>query len=198
MVFHLFRTGDPGNLVDSGFSAQEVKESAMKKCLAMCVLGLVGSLSAAARNCPAIQLSVWPTVQIFPEETEIRGLKLNLFYGYNEKVLGLDAGLISCGGLMDGIQVNVANAVAAEINGLQLGVLNVIGSGKGIQGGALNYGETQFTGIQVGLVNYTRDVVGVQIGLVNRCETIYGVQIGLANIIESSPLPFFPIVNAKF
>ena len=43
----------------------------------------------------AIQLALWEPVQIFPEEDEIAGIRLNLLYGSIRSMIGVDVGLVN-------------------------------------------------------------------------------------------------------
>jgi hypothetical protein len=72
------------------------------------VLGLISAaLVLAGCQSPPVQLALLNPVQIFPESTSIRGARLNLLYGANENLYGVDAGLI--------------NPVTDEVGGIQLG-----------------------------------------------------------------------------
>ncbi|MCP4631734.1 MAG: hypothetical protein GY855_02330, partial [candidate division Zixibacteria bacterium] len=42
-----------------------------------------------------IQLSLFNPIQIFPETDGITGVRLNLLYGRNTKVIGVDFGLVN-------------------------------------------------------------------------------------------------------
>ena len=42
-----------------------------------------------------IQLALFNPVQIFPEENSITGVRLNLLYGSNASVTGLDVGVVN-------------------------------------------------------------------------------------------------------
>jgi len=143
-----------------------------------------------------VQLSLWYPAQILPEDYSVTGL--NLPYGYNEHVVGLDLGIYGAGRVMDAIQVNVMNDVVEQIAGWQLGAINRSGSLAGIQSGLLNFVDLEVSGTQVGIINKADDVAGLQVGIINTCESMYGVQIGLVNIIAESSVPFMIGINCAF
>ena len=58
------------------------------------VIVVSAPLTARAQSKP-IQLSLLTPVQIFPEQTPIAGLRLNVLYGRNVSVQGLDVGLVN-------------------------------------------------------------------------------------------------------
>jgi hypothetical protein len=129
-------------------------------------------------------------------------LRVNVIYGKNASVYGLDVGLW--------------NEVEERVRGIQLaGVVNLARELDGISASYLvNKVEERVRGLQYGVGNYAREVVGVQIakfsnqsnsvvgvqisGFVNQAEKLVGLQIGLMNFNESGPLPFFPIFNFGF
>jgi len=165
-----------------------------------------------------VQLSLFAPVQLYPESTSIRGLRLTLFYGWNRDVTGFEfvvlglnrtdgdflgvswawLGMSWVGGTMTGFQGSLINLAEQGMLGLQLGVANVTGGESvGLGLGAVNITQTM-SGAQVGVVNVADDFEGLQFGLVNVARRLYGVQIGLANIIQEGPLPFMVLVNASF
>ena len=46
----------------------------------------------AESSAKPIQISLWPTIQMHDSETSIKGFRLNLLYGVNQDVSGLDIG----------------------------------------------------------------------------------------------------------
>lgn len=132
-----------------------------------------------------IQLALFNPVQIFDENTSITGLRINLIYGKNAQVSGLDWGLVNhiTSGVSKGVQFGLVGIVEADYMGWQDNGVNIT---KG-----------KFEGLQWGIVNYAGTVSGVQIGLVNYAANMTkGLQIGLVNIIkQGGQFPFFPIVN---
>jgi len=133
-----------------------------------------------------LQLSLCNPLQIFPENYDVSGLRINLLYGRNSNLRGLDLGLVNdVPGLVEGFQCGAAN-LAGELNGLQFGGFNsATSSSMGL--------------CQIGVVNLGKDISGLQLGVFNMCDTIAGVQIGLLNFITKSDFVIFcPIVNAQF
>jgi hypothetical protein len=147
------------------------------------------------------QLAVVNPIQIRGEDEAINILRLNLIYGKNTYVQGIDIGLVnhntsgvSIGwqyGLVGFVEAdftgwhdNFVNIVRGEFNGFQSGFYNEMGSGKAFQWGFINRAE-YVSGFQLAIVNYT--------------ENMYGLQIGLINIIrQKEELPVLPIVNWSF
>jgi hypothetical protein len=170
---------------------------------------------AQGRTVP-VQLSLYSPAQVFPEDTDVVGLRLNLIRGVNNHVSGIDIGLwnraygdetaFQLGGLnvvdghYGGIQLGVANLVGETFTGWQGGLFNMTRGESGmLQSGAMNLALSGLRGVQLGFVNYAQDISGLQIGVFNACQVMYGVQIGLVNIIsDKNILPVLPIVNAAF
>jgi len=161
----------------------------VRSCL---LLGLVISMAVLmaapvfAQNKP-IQLALVTPIQIFPEDTPIGGVRLNLLYGRNVKVSGIDLGLVNhtTTGMSVGWQYGLVGVNDADFLGFQDCVVNVT---KG-----------RCEGLQWGFVNYTGEMSGLQLGFVNYAVTMKGLQIGLVNIIkQGGQFPVFPIVNWSF
>ena len=166
--------------------------------------------TTAAQQARPIQVSLLTPVQIFPEEDSIFGLRLNLLYGRNAAVTGLDSGLVNhtrvSGGAQVGIvgitdarfvgwQDNIVSVSRESLAGAQTGLVAIASQLQGLQGGAVTIGQS-VEGFQYGLVNYAKAVRGFQLGLINYASTLKGLQVGLGNIIaEGGWLPFFPIFN---
>ncbi len=155
--------------------------------LGLIILAVVSfSLPASAETQP-FQLALLAPAQIYPEEDSVRGIRLNVLYGRNTSVTGLDLGLVNhtTEGMSMGVQLGLVNLNEAKFTGFQDGWVNVM---KG-----------DFEGFQLGFVNYAGFVKGLQLGLVNYSESMNGLQIGLLNIIhQGGEFPFFPIVNWSF
>ena len=58
------------------------------------ILFLFPAIGIAESPAKPLQLSVFPPLQLHNQETDIRGLRLNLIYGFNKSLQGLDIGLI--------------------------------------------------------------------------------------------------------
>lgn len=157
--------------------------------------------SGYADGSAAFQLSLFPPAQLRDESLSILVLRLNLIYGRNVSVQGLDLGLINhctggtsvglqyglvgyVGGSFAGWQSNAIDIVKERFTGLQTGIYNQIGEGEAVQYGA---------------VNVANNVRGLQLGLINYTQKMYGLQIGILNVIkQKDKLPVLPIVNWSF
>jgi len=133
----------------------------------------------AVENTP-FQLSLVNPIQIFPEETSVQGLRINLIYGVNKDVNGIDIGPV--------------NRTTGTTKGLQLGAFpfggvnmteNLAGLQFGGFFGGVNIASGEVTGLQIsGIyagINNAGNLNGVQIagilGGINRAENLRGIQI---------------------
>ncbi len=153
---------------------------------ALLVALLVFPSLGAAQTRP-INVALVNPIQIFPESNSIEGLRINLIYGKNAGVVGLDWGLINSVG-------------SGGVTGLQWGFVNINdGDFVGLQGALVNLTDKNVEGVQWGWYNQAGHVSGLQIGLVNNTGSMKGLQIGLINIIKSGGfMPVFPIINFSF
>ncbi len=152
--------------------------------------------TALAQGGKPVQLSLFNPVQLVPEKESISGLRLNLIYGVNQNVQGLDWGLVNhtrgdefawqLGGVcyveknMTGWQDGWVNITQGEFTGFQSGLFNQAGQGNGVM---------------FGVVNVTKSMHGLQLGILNVTETLNGLQIGIGNMVQKGKTPFLPIVN---
>ena len=173
--------------------------------MTLMVLVLLGSLGAGNVYCAEadqpFQIALFNPVQLRHEATGIVGIRLNLLYGKNVSVKGLDLGLVNhcTGGQSAGLQHGLVGYVEGDFSGWQDNMVCIAkGRLSGFQSGLYNeFG--QGTGFQLGFVNRARDMRGFQLGLVNYTETMYGLQVGLLNIIDrKETLPVFVLVNWSF
>ncbi len=143
--------------------------------------------SISSAQTQPVNVALFDPVQIFPDNTSIVGLRINLIYGKNVSMVGLDWGLVNAVG-------------TGGLTGLQWGFVNICdGNAMGFEGGFVNLARKNFEGFQYGLFNSGDQVSGFQLGLVNYAETMKGLQIGLVNIIKTGgQFPVFPIVNWSF
>lgn len=171
----------------------------MKKMFLGLGLFLLCCVSVHAFNTSALQISIWaPRTQLVPDYIDVSGLKLNLPYGSNQNMAGLDLGLVSINGNTAALQVNLFNRSSENFAGLQVGLVNVAGTSGGISISLFNSTESIARGVDIALVNTALEHRGIQIGLVNYTEFLTGFQIGLINIVTKSTVPFFPIINFCF
>ena len=161
----------------------------VRRCLLFCLALFIALLVTApvfAQNRP-IQLALVTPIQIFPEDNSITGVRLNLLYGRNASVTGLDLGLVNhtSTGLSKGWQHGLVGLNDADF--------------LGFQDCAVNVTKGRCEGFQWGVVNYAGEMSGFQLGFVNYAMTMKGLQIGLVNIIkQGGQFPVFPIVNWSF
>jgi hypothetical protein len=134
-----------------------------------------------------IQLALVSPVQIFPPTYSITGIRINLIYGKNTNVSGLDLGLIN--------HTTSGNSLGISWGGINLTEANF----TGLQGGWVNLVGGDFEGFQYGFFNQADFANGLQLGFVNYAKRLKGLQIGLVNIIkQGGKFPVFPIVNWSF
>ena len=171
----------------------------MRRALMLALLLVsVGVVSHAYDTTP-LQVSVWPpNLQVVTPEIDVSGLKLNLPYGGNNRITGVDLGFASTSDNCSALQINLLNMVSERYSGVQVGVFNLCGESRGCQVGLLNTTDQNASGLQVALINSTIEMTGVQVGLINITDFMIGFQIGIVNIIRESIVPFFPIVNFCF
>ncbi|HOG50211.1 MAG TPA: hypothetical protein PKY10_06445 [Lentisphaeria bacterium] len=173
----------------------------MKKALVFAAFVIVfAAASASAFDTTPLQLAIWPSrLQVVPEYIDVSGIKLNLPFGRNENIVGLDAGIASSSSKTSALQVNLLNRVHDRYAGFQVGILNQTGNSSGVQIGVLmNATDSVAKGIQIGIINTSLEMSGLQVGFINYTEFMTGFQVGLINIIRESIIPFFPIVNFCF
>ena len=167
-----------------------------------CFVFLVVPQYGWAGDCSPIQTSLFPPYQLVPAEKDVCGLRLNLPFGENDNIYGLDLGFVggtrnSCNGIMLNLLGNFnigGSTKGIELTGLMnfnIGGLNLTtegGSGtKGIQlAGCLNLNLGDIDVIQIaGLANTGGKVRGIQVaGLYNGAASVRGIQIGLINVTE--------------
>ena len=116
--------------------------------------------------------------QLFPAETSVMGLRLNVFCSDNQDVAGFDVGVVGRAARMSAIQVNLVNIVSEEFAGIGVGLFNDVNSLQGIQAGLFNTVAHDVSGFQIGLLNNADSVSGIQVGLFNRTVSMQGLQIG--------------------
>jgi hypothetical protein len=113
------------------------------------------------------QLGLYSPFQLFCYDATVYGARLNLFYGKNAALYGLDAGMFNNSGRFGGIEIGAYNRIAEYGYGVQAGLVNYNKSFSGIQLGLLGQlNESDFTGLNLATVALTRgDVNGLQLGL---------------------------------
>jgi len=136
---------------------------------------------ASAQSNP-IQLSLFPPIQIVPENESVGAFRLSI-YGANTDMTGFDFGIASkTTGTFKGVQWTFVGLVDQDFIGWKSNFVNIT---KGAM-----------TGLQTGAYNSANYCNGLQFGIFNSTETIKGIQLGLINMIGSGGwMPIFPIVN---
>jgi len=153
----------------------------LRPSIAAAALLVMAATPCVAQEHP-INVALVTPIQIFPADQPIKGLRLNLIYGRNSEMTGLDVG--------------IANHVAGRMTGVQWGVVNLADDMVGWQSGTVNYTAGSFEGLMWGGVNYTGHINGLQLGIVNYAARANGVQIGLVNIIKKGgQFPVMVIAN---
>lgn len=164
--------------------------------------------SSRAADCSPIQIGLWSSAQLIPKENAICGVRLDLLWGENTSVTGIDAGLVNVAESLKGIEIGGINWLSgherkeswgiqiAGINyagnssftGAQIGLFNA-GSSRdsvtGIQAAALNLNDGDINGVQLGLGSHGTNVNGLQIGFLNEGENVNGLQAFFINNAEN-------------
>ena len=163
------------------------------------MLTLCASGSARADSSP-FQLALFDPAQIVKNDKSVGLVRIDLIYGKNAGVTGLEVGLINhTTGDQAGLSYGLVSVVQGSFTGWQDNAVNIADkSFLGLQSGVFNRSNDGH-GVQVGWVNMTDKMSGLQFGLVNYTRVMTkGIQIGVANIISEGGIPFLPIVNARF
>ena len=161
------------------------------KKIALVTLAIISMLSISAfaqtDDAHGFQLSLITPVQIVNQEQSVTGLRINLIYGSNKSVTGVDWGLIN-------------RTTGDGSMGAQFGLVGIANSNySGFQDNFFNVVQGEVHGSQMGVVNYAHYAHGFQFGLINYAATMKGLQLGLINIIgQGGTFPIFPIVNWSF
>lgn len=177
---------------------------AMKKisplfALASILLCVLSGCSTPQHKVTPIQLGLYHPVQMFGENYDVDGMRLNLLWTRNQNINGGDFGLgfNECLGKINGLQMAGASVARKGVNGVQLGLLSECGEklhgvqvglgaarssgGAGIRAGGSVLGDS-FSGLQLAiLLDWTfGSVNGVQGSLfLSRVEDdMNGLEIG--------------------
>ena len=171
--------------------------SRVYKILLVLIISIVASNAYAVEWTP-LQLSLVSPVQVFPEETKVNGIRVNLIYGVNKGLNGIDYGPVNhTKGVTNGVQAGAFPIggvnITEDLNGLQIGGIfggvNISKNFNGLQVagifGGVNISNGEDNGLQVsglfGGVNNAGNLDGAQIGGiwggVNNAKNLDGVQI---------------------
>jgi len=149
--------------------------TSLRRLVLTCIL-LAATLPASfadALDCYPLQISLLPVAQIVPKEKSVCGLRLDLPWGENKSVSGIDLGIINRAESVQGIEVGGVNWLDAEDRNMSWG----------IQAGVFNFkGTVPFTGVQLGLFNMP-DIfnIGGYIPSASNAATENVIQASLAN-----------------
>jgi len=151
--------------------------------------GLFALLIATLTASPAMasekpfNLALISPIALVKPENGVSAVRLNLIYGENTSVKGLDLGLI--------------NRTTTLSSGLQWGFININdGDFKGLQISAFNYNKGTTDGLQWSTFNYAGTAGGLQLAFLNYAQSLQGIQVGLLNIAKTGGrFPVMVIAN---
>ena len=166
-----------------------MKKSTMAMTLGLALgLGMIGESKAEERawDWSPLGIGLAAPIQLPFTQSDVYGLRLGGFFGYERNVYGLDCGLAEvCSGDFVGLQASALSWTEGDAYGVQFGALaNVVdGGAMALQIACVNTVWGDAVGGQLGLVNYTTDFCGVQVGgVINwNVMTSNGLQVGLVN-----------------
>jgi hypothetical protein len=149
------------------------------------------------------QYSIFSPIQLYPDNYDVYGVRLNLIYGENNSMYGADFGFYSAlKNNMYGVQLA---AVACSRDGDAMGVSAAtianmsIGNDGGLSmAGFMSLASGEFSGLQIAAVCRAQRFKGVQVGVFNHCDDFKGFQFGLVNICRNQYLPFTILLNFRF
>ncbi|MBW2282243.1 MAG: hypothetical protein JRG82_16015, partial [Deltaproteobacteria bacterium] len=160
-------------------------------------LGLFAAiaLSACTTNPAPVQIAFIHPLQIFPEDHDVQGLRLNLVHGKSANLTGLDIGVVNDAAEVTGLEIGALNLVRGDYTGLQLsGLTSVDGGFRGLQlcGFGFVAGPAEglqlcgaakadgFSGAQIGaIVQSTDTAMGLQLSALNSAMELTGLQAGV-------------------
>ena len=159
--------------------------------------------SDASDGFTVFQYSIFSPIQLFPENYDVYGLRINALYGENRSIYGVDLGMYSALSQdMYGFQLaGVACSRDGDAFGVSVAsIANMsIGDDAGLSvAGFMNLASGEFTGLQIGAVCRAQKFNGVQVGVFNHCDDFKGFQFGLVNICRNQSLPFTVLLNFRF
>lgn len=172
---------------------------------------LVGTLPQTAAAKTAAQFGA-PGIRV-PGDPHVNGLRFSILWGNNERMEGLDLGLLSISqtrhltgvGLVMGIGMVTGDMDA----GAHISLVNIHqGRDSGLNAAFINKTNNPDNALDFGFVNIADgtsliDIGGlnmsgsstVQLGFINFTERIEGFQLGFINVAKNGFLPIFPFFN---
>lgn len=183
-------------------------------------LGLVNESKAEERSWEwsPLGIGIAAPLQLPFISSDVYGLRLGGFLGYNNDFRGLDIGLaevssvdmmgLQCAAFtwtaerVYGVQLSaLANVVHGRMAGLELGTVNTLWTEScGVQFGAVNY-DAAFAGVQVGgIVNWNNSAsAGLEISPVNANQDEYvGCALGAVNYAQKFQGLSLGLVNVSY
>ena len=187
---------------------QRLDPSRSLTCLALLAVGLVAG--AAAAETPA-QFAA-PGVRA-PGDPDVNGLRFSLLFGSNQKMQGLDIGVLSLsrtrdmsglglvfgigmvtGDMDGGAHFSLVNIHEGRDTGLNAAFFNKVNNAdSAVDFGFVNIADGQ-TMLDIGGLNISRSSTA-QLGFINITDEIDGFQLGFINIAKNGFLPMFPFFN---
>ncbi|MGB6128151.1 MAG: phaC PHA synthase [Psychrilyobacter sp.] len=122
-----------------------------------------------------------------PAEQRVNGVRLNLLYGENRNMTGLDINILALG--------ETNNFTGVQLSPFWLGANKVNNSFTGVGIGAANIHMGQSTGVVWGMVNYTNDFNGLQLGFVNFNQKKSVINLGGFNFNQGESTVDIGVVN---
>lgn len=122
-----------------------------------------------------------------PADQNVKGVRLNLLYGKNTNMNGLDINILALG--------ETNNFTGVQLSPLWIGANKVNNSFTGVGIGFANIHLGQSTGVVIGGVNYTNDFNGLQWGFVNFNQRKSVINLGGVNINQGESLVDIGFVN---
>lgn len=158
------------------------------------------SAQPGSRTAP-IAVALWNPVQTSDENTSIHGFRLDLPYGKNYDVQGLDFGIASettrnltgasftlgssVGHNVVGVQSGFVLALAGgTVYGLQEGIYAETSKLHGVQFGVVTQVKQRGYGARFAAVNLGDSHEGAEFGIVNYSKRSSGFQLGIVNVTE--------------
>ena len=148
-----------------------------------------------------------------PDVETVDGMRLSFLWGKNERVSGLDLGLLSISETRDrsglALIMGVSRVTGKPNGGANFSLINYhSGTDRGMNAGFINLLNDAEGAFNLGFVtiaqgNTLADVGGLnisnsstaQIGFINITKEIKSFQFGFFNMAENGFFPFFPFVN---
>ncbi len=147
-----------------------------------------------------------------PDDPAVGGMRLSFLYGENDKMSGLDFGLVSVSESKERSGLALILGVSkttGKSSGCNAGlIVTNTGASTGLNAAFINRVNAITSGANLGFVNITDgfsavDIGGlsvsqrsdVQLGFLNVTQKIEKFQFGFLNIAENGFLPVFPVVN---